>query len=261
MGLIGPARYRTPRRPGRPRQELKGALPIPQRLQMSTGAVSRSGSREALGEDVYASWFASVEFEHGDAKTAYLSVPTRFLKSWIQGHYRDQLLDLWRAEFKAVGRIDLAVRSATRPKVDVMAEGAVNGHQRQPAMASASPRLQPAPRQQQVSGPLGGSPVDAHYTFESFCEGSANRVRAGRDQDGRRGQPAIALQSAVPSRRRRSRQVASPPCRHSGGKGDRAAAQCRVPDRRAFHVPFRRGDQESVWRRVQGRASARSICC
>ncbi len=132
--------------------------------------------REALGEDVYASWFASIEFEHGDAKTAYLSVPTRFLKSWIQGHYRDQLLDLWRAEFKAVRRIDLAVRSATRPKVDVMAEGAVNGHQRQPAMASASPRLQPAPRQQQVSGPLGGSPVDARYTFESFCEGSANRV-------------------------------------------------------------------------------------
>ena len=45
-----------------------------------------------LGEDVYSSWFARVEFEEADASSVYLSVPTRFLKSWIAAHYAEKLL-------------------------------------------------------------------------------------------------------------------------------------------------------------------------
>jgi chromosomal replication initiator protein len=131
--------------------------------------------REELGDDVYTSWFASVEFEQGDPKTAYLSVPTLFLKSWIQGHYHRQLLDLWRAEMKTISRISLAVRSAARPKIDPNAEAADKSQERPPAVAAA-PRPQPMRRMQPMPGPLGGSPVDPRYTFDSFCEGAANRV-------------------------------------------------------------------------------------
>jgi len=131
--------------------------------------------REVLGDDVYTSWFASVEFEQGDPKTAYLSVPTLFLKSWIQGHYHRQLLDLWRAEMKTISRISLAVRSAARPKVDPDAKSAEASPERPLAVAAARP-AQPMRRPPQIPGPLGGSPVDSRYTFESFCEGSANRV-------------------------------------------------------------------------------------
>ena len=52
--------------------------------------------RAELGEDVFSSWFARVEFEEADKGTVYLSVPTRFLKSWIHSHYRERLLALWR---------------------------------------------------------------------------------------------------------------------------------------------------------------------
>ena len=131
--------------------------------------------KDRLGEDVFSSWFGSVEFERADAMTVYLSVPTRFLQSWINGHYRDQLLDVWASECKTVGRIDLAVRSAERPKIDVNAAPIASGRQRTPAVAPA-PRAQLARRAQPVSGPLGGSPVDPRYTIESFCEGPANRV-------------------------------------------------------------------------------------
>lgn len=132
--------------------------------------------KEALGEDVFTSWFGSVEFERADAMTVYLSVPTRFLQSWINGHYREPLLDVWKSECKTVGRIDLAVRSAERPKIDPNAAPAANGQSRPPAVAAMSPRAQSARRAQPVSGPLGGSPVDPRYTIESFCEGAANRV-------------------------------------------------------------------------------------
>ena len=131
--------------------------------------------REVLGDDVYSSWFASVEFEQGDPKTAYLSVPTPFLKSWILGHYHRQLLDLWQAEMKTISQISLAVRSAARPKVDSNSSADETNSARPPSVAAA-PRAQPTRRPQQIPGPLGGSPVDARYTFDSFCEGTANRV-------------------------------------------------------------------------------------
>src|SRR5215207_770205 len=37
--------------------------------------------RTELGEDVFTSWFARVEFEEAERNIVYLSVPTRFLKS------------------------------------------------------------------------------------------------------------------------------------------------------------------------------------
>ena len=39
--------------------------------------------RAEVGEAVYTSWFARMELEAVEADTAKISVPTRFLKSWI----------------------------------------------------------------------------------------------------------------------------------------------------------------------------------
>ena len=43
---------------------------------------------------------------------AHLSVPTRFLKSWIQSHYIDRVLTCWQAEHAEIQKLDVAVRSA-----------------------------------------------------------------------------------------------------------------------------------------------------
>ena len=50
--------------------------------------------RTELGEDIFSSWFGRVEFEEADMSSVYLSVPTRFLKSWINSHYAERLLAL-----------------------------------------------------------------------------------------------------------------------------------------------------------------------
>src|SRR5579862_9790863 len=68
--------------------------------------------RAEVGEAVYSSWFARMELESVEADTARISVPTRFLKSWIQSHYVERLLNCWQSERPAVSRIDLSVRSA-----------------------------------------------------------------------------------------------------------------------------------------------------
>ena len=52
----------------------------------------RTTLKARLGEDVYSSWFASLEFQSFDGKTLRASVPVKFLKTWIQTHYSDALL-------------------------------------------------------------------------------------------------------------------------------------------------------------------------
>ena len=47
--------------------------------------------RAELGEDVFSSWFARLELAGILEGVAYLTVPTRFLKSWLEAHYAERL--------------------------------------------------------------------------------------------------------------------------------------------------------------------------
>src|SRR5687767_4935383 len=68
--------------------------------------------RAEVGEDIYNSWFARMDLERIETGTASLSVPTRFLKSWIQSHYMDRVLACWRSEQPDVQKVEVSVRTA-----------------------------------------------------------------------------------------------------------------------------------------------------
>jgi chromosomal replication initiator protein len=135
-----------------------------------------------LGEDIFNSWFGRVSFEEADSGTVYLSVPTRFLKSWILAHYEEKLLGLWQAEQKSVVRVELLVRGAVRGKGPLRIEKAEAPPP--PPAARAAPQAPAAtavpplnkPRRAEPEGALAGSRVEPRVTFETFVEGSANRV-------------------------------------------------------------------------------------
>ena len=46
--------------------------------------------RSELGDDVFSSWFARMELEAVEKGVVRLSVPTRFLRNWIQSHYSEK---------------------------------------------------------------------------------------------------------------------------------------------------------------------------
>ncbi len=50
-----------------------------------------SGLRAELGDDLYNSWFGRMEPEGFVDGALAASVPTRFLKSWIENHYAAKL--------------------------------------------------------------------------------------------------------------------------------------------------------------------------
>jgi len=127
-----------------------------------------------LGDDIFTSWFTRTEFEEADGATVSLSVPTPFLKSWIMSHYRDRLLAIWQEERSGTLRVEMRVRGAIRTRAAPRTETAIEAAP--PPIVAAGPSAPVARRHAEPEGPLGGSPVDPRYTYETFCEGVANRV-------------------------------------------------------------------------------------
>ena len=70
--------------------------------------------RSSVGDDVYNSWFARVDLEQLNSEAVHMSVPTRFLKSWIQTHYAERVLGCWQEELPNLNRIELSVRTPVR---------------------------------------------------------------------------------------------------------------------------------------------------
>ncbi|MFL5093074.1 MAG: DnaA N-terminal domain-containing protein, partial [Xanthobacteraceae bacterium] len=68
--------------------------------------------RTEVGDDIFSSWFARMDLEAIEDDAVRFSVPTRFLKSWIQAHYIERVLACWQAEQFSVRRVELLVRSA-----------------------------------------------------------------------------------------------------------------------------------------------------
>ena len=60
-----------------------------------------------LGGEVYSSWFGRMKLAEASRGVARLSVPTAFLKSWINGHYLDLIAELWRQEEPELLRVEV----------------------------------------------------------------------------------------------------------------------------------------------------------
>ncbi|WP_328591735.1 chromosomal replication initiator protein DnaA [Pararhizobium mangrovi] len=141
-----------------------------------------------VGPEIFASWFGRLKLHSISKSVVRLSVPTTFLKSWIHNRYLDLITGLFQAENPDILRVEIVVRSATRGSQTIApAEaGAQAGRtgvqtpandapQRMPRVALASAEAGRA-RPAAGTNPVMGSPLDPRYSFETFVEGSSNRV-------------------------------------------------------------------------------------
>ncbi|WP_353646066.1 chromosomal replication initiator protein DnaA [Mesorhizobium sp. WSM2239] len=142
-----------------------------------------------LGGEVYSSWFGRMKVTEASKGIVRISVPTAFLRSWINSHYLDLISELWKQEDPDVLKIDIVVRTATRMAAPTgEAEPAfARKATRQThtvlsagtAAAAAIERATPARANgadMEFRQSVLGSPLDPRYTFQSFIEGPSNRV-------------------------------------------------------------------------------------
>lgn len=164
----------------------------------------RERLREEIGEEKFSSWFARMELDALRGESVQLSVPTRFLKSWIQENYLPRISELFADETGAQRRVDLNVRSAvarpvalkpamrrdapaerTPPRlraVDPAVPGGSNAAlSAQSASASASSANAASASHSAslaASDMSSGSPLDPRLTFETFVVGKSNSLAA-----------------------------------------------------------------------------------
>jgi chromosomal replication initiator protein len=152
--------------------------------------------RAELGEDVFTSWFGRLELDRLAEPVVYLSVPTKFLKSWIQSHYTDRLLAALGTEFSGIKQIIIDVRSSSRQpgargRADYLRPVPAEGLPGSPTVSSSHA---PDPRAQDFfptdAGKhstshshdpkefesLGGSPLDKRLNFGNFLVGRSNQL-------------------------------------------------------------------------------------
>jgi chromosomal replication initiator protein len=67
--------------------------------------------RAELGDDLYTSWFGRMEPESFVAGVLTVSVPTRFLRSWIENHYVGKLSKIAGSEFEELKQVLVRVRA------------------------------------------------------------------------------------------------------------------------------------------------------
>src|SRR5262245_39625543 len=147
------------------------------------GEKVRAILKARLGEDIYSSWFNALEFESFDGRLVVATVPVKFLKSWIQSHYADDLLECCAAEFEGAERIDIVVRQPGMTKPAGQASQ-TSGQPNAAAAAELPPHEQRRPLARPSPAYLGrthasgfeGSPLDPRYTFDTFVVGPANRM-------------------------------------------------------------------------------------
>src|SRR6186997_1320639 len=149
--------------------------------------------RTTVGEDVYTSWFARMDLEGVQDESVHLSVPTRFLKSWIQAHYAERVLACCQAEMPEVHRVDLTVRTPARCAAPAKETPAPLDSRRpertdgRPAPELRATAIAPVSASHDA---LGGSPLDPRLTFGSFVIGRSNTLAhaaARQVAEGRRG--------------------------------------------------------------------------
>lgn len=66
--------------------------------------------RARLGEDIFMSWFHTLEFEGCYGTIVSVSLPVKFLRTWIMNHYYDDLLACTRVVFKRAQRVEIVLR-------------------------------------------------------------------------------------------------------------------------------------------------------
>jgi chromosomal replication initiator protein len=148
----------------------------------------RARLRAELGDAIYNSWFARLELERVESRAIFLSVPTKFLKSWMQLHYADRIKSRVAMEFPSVDRVTIDVRSPSR-KVKTRegeSELAPTQIEEKIAIPHVMPQAaseagvfkrsaaRPAPKQECEA--FSGSPLDRRLSFSTFLVGPSNQL-------------------------------------------------------------------------------------
>src|SRR6185369_3729876 len=130
--------------------------------------------RERFGETVFKRWLEPLALKSW-GQEVLLALPTRFMKDWVETHYSDKLVALFKESDEIVEHVRITVESALAPTAEAIhAQNmgqSTQSHVRTPIYEEKSIRPAGAPEREDLS-----SPLDPRFTFDSFVVGKPNEL-------------------------------------------------------------------------------------
>ncbi len=134
--------------------------------------------RAELGDDVFNSWFPRMEVIEAVDGVVHLSVPTKFLKSWVCSHYRDRLRRLFQEQNCGVEDVEIVVRvTGQKPSLGRVQRGPsaeAPEAETRPQRAAGAPAAAATPAAPAEAEGFVASPLDRRLTFATFLVGQSN---------------------------------------------------------------------------------------
>ncbi len=129
--------------------------------------------RAELGDDLFTSWFGRMDAEDHSNLRLIVSVPTRFLKSWIENHYVAKLQKIAEVEFGQLDSIMVRVRGqVVAPRAAEVATRLVESQRGSLEEARASVNA----AANFLSQGERNTQLDSTQTFDSFVLGTSNQL-------------------------------------------------------------------------------------
>ena len=119
----------------------------------------RSRLRAEYGEAAYRSWLKPLTLSGTSDEVVQLTVPTRFMRDWVEAQYGERLLSLWTGE------------NASIKNVDILLEGSAAAQLVESQAATMQAAAVTEARQADISAPL-----DPRFTFDNFIVGKPNEL-------------------------------------------------------------------------------------
>ena len=123
--------------------------------------------RQEFGEAVFRSWLKPLQLQAFYHNTLEVSVPTRFIRDWIQNHYAVRILEMCRTQSDDIQRIEFVVAQSSFAAAEENKEEAETLAQTTSAKSV-----------DHETGPFSEffSPLDPRFTFDSFVIGEPNAL-------------------------------------------------------------------------------------
>lgn len=130
---------------------------------LSAWAAVYKDLRDEFGEAVYRSWLKPLTLQAYYHGTLEVSVPTRFMRDWIQTHYSKRILEMATAKNEEIKRLEVVVVQSAMSEVAEDAKKQAKSNENKPAVTLEDPFEL-------------ASPLDARFTFDSFVVGKSNAL-------------------------------------------------------------------------------------
>ncbi len=128
--------------------------------------------RSEVGDAAFRSWLQPVEMGNVEAQTVRLTVPSKFMRNWIESHYGDQIRKCVRLENPRISNVELIIADSKETK-----ENNAPLQDNAPVAASNPPVTPAADTIDILSNPQQfTSLLDPRYTFDNFIVGKSNEL-------------------------------------------------------------------------------------